>query len=60
MKVMKFENMLYVSGLLLQGASQGSSNGSVEINENPRNCVQNGFWNVGLRTISSMNSAGIR
>ena len=60
MKVMKFENMLYVSGLLLQGTSQGSSNGSVEINENPRNCVQNGFWNVGLGIVSTMNSVRIR
>ena len=57
---MKFENMLYVSGLLLQGTSQGSSNGSVEINENPRNCVQNGFWNVGLGIVSTMNSVRIR
>ena len=26
----------------------------------PRKCVKNGFWNVGLRIVSSMNSAGIR
>ena len=62
MKMIKFENKLYESGLFLQGTSQDSSNGSVESlwKKKPRKCVKNGFWNVGLRIVSSMNSAGIR
>ena len=59
MKVIKFEKNCMNQGYFFKVLRKIQVMEVLKVYEKPREC-KNGFWNAGLRSVSSMNSAGTR